>query len=373
VEKEEEEAAATSMATQFGRKLACELIFSHFGESVQKVCESLVYRGQLSLPEIARYTGMNINQLRNCLLVLIQHNCAQAFKVEHEGVGSAPQRVSTSYIALTDNILHRLRFPKFLVLVKEDVGDQAEALIEGLLEHGRLTLEQLIQRAAARGGKAVGEVATAVKDCFGKLLSNHYVERCPAPEPSLRPKIAVEPPKKTPRGSARGRGASLIAANGAIGEEQRVMSAAAPTDAERFQVPVSLINMGGTDMEMGDTTPIGQKRKREALQMDTKTAAAVDEKEVLWRVNYEEFIRRLRHQVCVAFVRSRVDSVVGTVLEGMLDATRRLETSAKQHSSGTQLQIPQGSLIRCRRNQHILFAHIHQCLHGVVCIVREGL
>jgi len=48
----------------------------------------------------------------------------------------------------------------------------------------------------------VGEVATAVKDCFGKLLSNHYVERCPAPEPSLHPKIAVEPPKKTPRGSA---------------------------------------------------------------------------------------------------------------------------------------------------------------------------
>jgi hypothetical protein len=107
--------------------------------------------------------------------------------------------------------------------------------------------------------------------------------------------------------------------------------------------------------------------------MDTKTAAAVDEKEVLWRVNYEEFIRSLRHQVCVAFVRSRVDSVAGTVLEGMLDATRRLETSAKQHSSGTQLQISQVSLIRCRRNQHILFAHIHQCLHGVVCIVREGL
>lgn len=74
----------------------------------------------------------------------------------------------------------------------------------------------------------------------------------------------------------------------------------------------------------------------------------------------------------MAFVRSRVDSVAGTVLEGMLDATRRLETSAKQHSSGTQLQIPQGSLIR-RRNEHILFAHIDQCLHGVVCIVREGL
>lgn len=31
--------------------------------------------------------------------------------------------------------------------------------------------------------------------------------------------------------------------------------------------------------------------------MDSKTAAAVDEKEVLWRVNYEECLRRLRHQV----------------------------------------------------------------------------
>jgi hypothetical protein len=41
------------------------------------------------------------------------------------------------------------------------------------------------------------------------------------------------------------------------------------------------------------------QRKREALQIDAKTAAAVamDEKEVLWRVNYEEFVCRLRHQV----------------------------------------------------------------------------
>ena len=44
-------------------------------------------------------------------------------------------------------------------------------------------------------------------------------------------------------------------------------------------------------------TSMLMQRKHEALQMDGKTAAAVDEKEVLWRVNFEEFIRRLRHQV----------------------------------------------------------------------------
>ncbi len=140
----------------------------------------------------------------------------------------------------------------------------------------------------------------------------------------------------------QGQGASLLGANGAISVEQRIMSAAAPTDAERFQAPVSLISMGGTHTEMGDSNPVGQKvseasyvhsgecarrkkqyyfsvltntlveteffnlrafmlmqRKRETLQIDAKTAAAaaMDEKEVLWRVNYEEFVRRLRHQV----------------------------------------------------------------------------
>ncbi|CAK9225296.1 unnamed protein product [Sphagnum troendelagicum] len=322
------------MATQFGRKLACELIFSHFGESVQKVCKSLVYHGQLSLPEIAHYTKMSTTQIHNSLLVLVQHSCVQAFKVEHDGIGSAPPRVLMLYIALTDNILHCMRFPKFLVLVKEDVGDQvsAEALVEGLLEHGRLTLEQLIQRAAARAGKAEGEVATVVKDCFHRLLANHYIERCPVPEPSLCPNIAVEPAKKT----ACGAEVSDLAP-GSISEEQRIMSAAAPTDAERFQAPVSLISMGGTHTEMGDSNhPVGQKRKREALQIDAKTAAAaaaMDEKEVLWHVNYEEFVRRLRHQACVAFVRSRIDAMAGTVLEGMLDATCRHKTSVKQHSS----------------------------------------
>jgi hypothetical protein len=57
----------------------------------------------------------------------------------------------------------------------------------------------------------------------------------------------------------QGQGASLLAANGAISEEQRMMSAAAPTDAERFQAPVSLISMGGTHTEMGDPNPVGQK------------------------------------------------------------------------------------------------------------------
>jgi len=47
--------------------------------------------------------------------------------------------------------------------------------------------------------------------------------------------------------------------------------------------------------------------------MDSKTAAAVDEKEVLWRVNFEEFLRKLRHQVMsFAFIFSLVEFKLST-------------------------------------------------------------
>lgn len=44
------------------------------------------------------------------------------------GVGTAPARVSTSYVAITDNMLHRMRFPKFLLVVREELGDEVGIL-----------------------------------------------------------------------------------------------------------------------------------------------------------------------------------------------------------------------------------------------------
>lgn len=47
---------------------------------------------------------------------------------------------------------------------------------------------------------AEGDVAISVKEQFANLLRAHYVERSPAPEPSLHGKGPVEPPKKVARG-----------------------------------------------------------------------------------------------------------------------------------------------------------------------------
>lgn len=39
------------------------------------------------------------------------------------------------------------------------------------------------------------------------------------------------------------------------------------------------------------------QRKLDALESDAKVWATNQKKEVLWRVNFEEFVRRLRHKV----------------------------------------------------------------------------
>jgi len=79
------------------------------------------------------------------------------------------------YEALTDHILHRLRFPRFLQHIKECMSTDHELIIDGLLEHGRLGLEQLIntvrRKRTSRGG------AEFENDIFNKAFWHLVKER----------------------------------------------------------------------------------------------------------------------------------------------------------------------------------------------------
>ncbi|KAH9330282.1 hypothetical protein KI387_002390, partial [Taxus chinensis] len=210
---------------------------------------------------------------------------------------------------------------------------QSESLLEGLLEHGRLTLEQLIQRAAAQSGKGETDIQGPLKETFSGLVRSHFIERCPVPEPVLPPR-SENAPKKVVRGSARSRKAAKDTEEET--EEQRVIAAAAPLEGERFLLPSSM-NYGmpterGNDHNM-PTSKAGEKRKYECLKEDSWMSTVTDDKEVLWRANYEEFVRRLRHKACASYVGSRLDLRAGTVLEAMLEATMISGSLVKQKIS----------------------------------------
>nr|XP_029117379.1 uncharacterized protein LOC114913009 [Elaeis guineensis] len=79
----------------------------------------------LSLQEIIRFAELSSSQVKNCLLVLIQHNCVPAFfSPRPAGLGVVTKAV-THYMALFDNILDRMGFSKFLAVVSDDLCPQS--------------------------------------------------------------------------------------------------------------------------------------------------------------------------------------------------------------------------------------------------------
>ncbi|XP_030501360.2 uncharacterized protein LOC115716654 [Cannabis sativa] len=312
------------MVNQYGIKFSVHLITSHFGNLVAKVCENLLRRGPLTLQSLIRSTELTPLQVKNSLLILIQHNCVQAFSIEQIGAGGNEVKV-TQYLAVFSNILHRLRFPKFLAIVSQELDKDCEEIFEGLIQHGRLTLDQICDRAGSdKSGGGDSTVRAAVRENFNKLLNARFIERCPAPEPFL------EPPTETK--SSNKRGAKSAKLDGAPEtEEQRIIAAAAPIEVLRF----SNLATSGTDFDADEDvfgSSVGEKRKHGSLELNEEHGSK-DKEVILWRVNFEEFIRCLRHKACIENVRARLDDGAAIVLKAMLDATRSIEKKVRTENS----------------------------------------
>ncbi|KAL2562167.1 hypothetical protein AAZX31_20G146800 [Glycine max] len=302
------------MVTEHGIKFGVHLITKHFGKIVAKVCEKLFSHGPLTLDQLVRYTDFTKDQVRNSLLVLVQHNCAQAFV-------SAPQdddddadrlRVRTQYLVLFDNIIHRLRFPKFLDIVSRKLDEECVKLLVGLLRDGRLTLKQMVDRESQ--GKENAVPTKVVRETLCKLLTARFVERCPAPEPVVSTSFKETTTKK--RGA---KSAKIFEAPETL--EQRVVDAAVPGDVIRFSLTA---NMGSN---------VDRETNSDDVPMISVEEDVAKEEQILWRANFEEFIRHLRHKVLIENVRTQHDDGTATVLSAVLEATGSVEKKVKMDNS----------------------------------------
>ncbi|XP_078168304.1 uncharacterized protein LOC144562866 isoform X2 [Carex rostrata] len=301
------------MVGQHAAKLAADIISSHFGNLVAKVCGCLLQHGTLSLQEIVRFTDMMGSNVKNCLLVLIQHNCVQAFSIPRKG---STDKTVTQYMAIFDNIINRMRFSKFLSVVKDDLALEAEVLFEGLIQNGRLTFEQLVERSISKGQHMDQAMRdnhqSKLRACFNKLVRWHYVERCPRPEPFIDPD-SEDQPKPTKR-----RGTKIVEQPPSL--EQQAFEAATLAASERFsEIPESSVE-SAEDGTGNHSSAAGNKRKHETLERDLDLVVAIAEKEVLWRVNFEKLLYCLKTKICAENIRSRFGVDAGVVLEAIMEA-----------------------------------------------------
>ncbi|KAL2227074.1 UNVERIFIED_CONTAM: hypothetical protein Sindi_2066100 [Sesamum indicum] len=285
------------MVSPHGVQLATHLISSFYGDLCSKVCECLLRRGTLTLAQIIRFTELSRENVINCLRVLIHQNCVQAFAIQQEGAFGEAPRIITQYMALFDNMIHKMRAPKFMQIVSEELG------------------------------KDVGSADVhVVRESFNRLLIARFIERCPAPEPFLAPPADGETPAKK-------RGAK----SAKIGEErqtteQRALAAAAPMDSMRFLMEMDDPSEEKSE-ECTNSVTVGEKRKQDVLKSDEDALDADKKKEVLWRVNFEELVRRLRHKACVSYVKMRINDEAAIVLSAMLELSRHSETRQKAENS----------------------------------------
>ncbi|CAI0433435.1 unnamed protein product [Linum tenue] len=344
------------MVSQHGILYAVHLITNQFGNLVAKVCECLLRNGALTLQAIVRRTELSPAKVRNCLLVLIQHNCAQAFILEESVSGEdagEPGKALTQYIALFVNILHRVRFSKFMDVVSKELGGSCGELFRGLLEHGRLTVKQIVDRAGANAK----ESTNTVQEDLGKLVMAHYVECCPAPEPLVPP----------PDADTKKRAKSSKVMVEPLTLEQRVMAVAMPSAMRRFSF-VPNADQVADDQQNVNQPPskdVGEKRKLHDLESDT---ALEEEVECNWRANFEELLRRLRHKTCVDTIKVRFDDAAATVLSAMLEASRAEEDKVKTANSvPLSLNTIYEEVVKNEKNHSMTFDHVRTCLEELSC------
>ncbi|KXZ55574.1 hypothetical protein GPECTOR_2g1123 [Gonium pectorale] len=175
---------------QYACDLAIRLVHDQYGDAVGKVFKQLAHKGQQPLTEIIRGTGLPAPTVKQALLILVQQNCINAYLQPGEETFRGPRPSLPVYEAHMDRVLQIIRHTRFLLHIKDEVGEVAEHIVAQLLQEGRLRMDQILGSVAARLGKPQVEVADTIRNTFISLVQGHYVERCPPcslPPPIIRP------------------------------------------------------------------------------------------------------------------------------------------------------------------------------------------
>ncbi|XP_006644517.3 uncharacterized protein LOC102706699 isoform X1 [Oryza brachyantha] len=297
------------MVSQHGIFLAVSIISDHFGPLVSKVCRCLLRHGALPLQEIVRRLELSPGQVKNSLLVLIQHNCVQAFN-SPRGSGD---KTTTHYLAIFENILHRQRFSKFVSVIRADIPE-SEALLEGLLQNGRLTFDQLVERTISKIPEgSITPTREEIRMNFNKLVFAHYVERCPKPEPFFDPLVDEQPTLTRKRAPKT---VEIV-----LSIDKKVVNTAALSDAERYSEIPCIMEDASNANDSPHSSISGAKRKRNAIEVDAELNSTIAENEVLYRANFEKFIFCLKKKFCAERKKPKLKVGTHPIWEAFFEAS----------------------------------------------------
>mmetsp|Transcript_48439 Transcript_48439/g.110342 ORF Transcript_48439/g.110342 Transcript_48439/m.110342 type:complete len:521 (+) Transcript_48439:42-1604(+) len=178
--------------------VALQIVRQHLGDHAVAICGYLVRRPRRTLKELQGDTDLPMGQLRNCLLVLVQHNLVTA-SIDQYSKGR-----ECRYAFEVEEALLRLRYPKFCAHIHSLHGEDAEKIMQAILDSGRTTWAQIRSFCVDAGAHADDDTLLEIAD---RLVADKYVTRVIAGmEKTHVPEKRAAPQQKTTTGKRKAAG-----------------------------------------------------------------------------------------------------------------------------------------------------------------------
>ncbi|KAG8901824.1 RNA polymerase III subunit C82 [Tulasnella sp. 403] len=280
------------MADKQSARLAYQMIHSHFGPVVAKVASCLLLRGRLPFAQLVRLSAVPPKDVRLALLILIQHNIVWHCESETDG---------EVYEINWEEPIARLRFGRYLMIAKENVGEQASEIIETILDHGKLRMNQVVERLSHGDAKR----SKSYKSTFHTLVESKY----------LRP--------STPRSHISPRDRLIQYEAECKKERIAKIGSAVLMPKDLIEIKIMAGNRIQKEEEEADALAMVVKPKAQDTRPGRKKAAEdemVVNEEIYFKVNYPKFNTCIRNQIIVQAAQHRYNIQTAEVLRAALKA-----------------------------------------------------
>ncbi|RXK38119.1 hypothetical protein M231_04580 [Tremella mesenterica] len=148
-------------------RLCQHLVRQAFGTVVSRIASTLMNRGRLTCPTLARLSALSRSTTMAALLILMQHHLVQSS-------GEPPDSdKEEAYEFNMDECLLRLRWGRILAMTLDKLGPSATEVIRSLMLYGRLAKDEIIH--ACGGGHGASNIM-AIEEATLLLVRHHFIQ-----------------------------------------------------------------------------------------------------------------------------------------------------------------------------------------------------
>ncbi|OZJ05024.1 hypothetical protein BZG36_02143 [Bifiguratus adelaidae] len=311
-------------------RLCRSVVYEQFGDVAEAVVRILCRQTRTNLAQILKETKLTRQQVREALVVMMQHNLIK-YSLSQEG-----QRMATYYEVDEYEICMRLRFGSFIYWAGEWFGPDERFIIEFILLYGRATPEMIYDYVINKGkqgkvtkaaAKKHSERRKQVEQTLLRLVNMRFVV-------GTRPTDAYSKIQKRLEAEYR--------------EEAKLNMPATATDKTKIKTVIE----EEEERDMASSENYGLKRKAtddiDSAPLKRHAGAdAFDNIEIdpaaTFRVNYDRFNMRFRAATIEELVSERINRPAAVVMKRFLELTdhKVKETKDPQSSVATSITISQ--------------------------------